>query len=208
MPTFFYKIEIVVDDDSVNFFAAIKNPNGVIPILETAMENVMRKYEEIASVYAPDNEANHPGRFSLRNHKPMGFYERGRGWWYPLVKTVVTGRPDVPIKMSQIHTKGLKLRIGKRAANVLPQVTGYHLSKTSEQMNTKWKTEVSVDQDIVSGHLTNSASYFPYVQGLEQAYIHEARDWQNVVKSYNSEPVQDVLKYETDKAIDSYYGLQ
>jgi len=138
----------------------------------------------------------------------MGWYERGRGWWYPLVKTVIEKRPNVPIQIGQIHTKGLKLRISAMAAKVLPVVTGYRLIKSSEQMDTKWKSEVHVDQDIVTGSISNSASYFPFVQGLEQAHIHEARGWQNVVESWESEPVQTTLAYETNKAIDDYYGLK
>jgi hypothetical protein len=102
----------------------------------------------------------------------------------------------------------MKLRIGKMAAQVLPTVTGYRLIKSSEQMGERWTKEVHVDQDIVTGSISNSASYFPYVQGLEQAKIHKARGWQDTVVSWNSDPVQETLTYETNKAIDDYYGLK
>lgn len=36
--------------------------------------------------YPPSTEANQPGRFSLTNHRAMGYYQRGKGWNYPLFK--------------------------------------------------------------------------------------------------------------------------
>jgi hypothetical protein len=36
--------------------------------------------------YPPTTESNQPGRYSLVNKKPMGYYTRGKGWNYPLVK--------------------------------------------------------------------------------------------------------------------------
>jgi hypothetical protein len=36
--------------------------------------------------YPPATEANRPGRVD-QDGNPMGYYERGRGWWYPVKRT-------------------------------------------------------------------------------------------------------------------------
>jgi hypothetical protein len=201
------KVEVIVQENDVNFFAALRNPQGMTPFLLDAMQAVMGTFQEVASVYAPENEANHPGRFSLRTHKPMGFYERGRGWWYPLLKMKVKSNFRAMPSLTMRRTKGMKLSVGGRGSQSIQGVTGYKLIKSSEQMNEKWRTNVYVDQDIVTGELKNDASYFPYVQGLEQAKIHAARGWQTTTQSWETKTVQDAVIIETDKAIDSYYGL-
>lgn len=40
--------------------------------------------------YAPSSEANLPGRFD-KDGEPMGYYERGRGWWYPVKNASTLG---------------------------------------------------------------------------------------------------------------------
>lgn len=62
-----------------------ESPKKVMPYLKKAMTLSVRLVQERVAEYPPATEANQPRRISMQTHKPMGYYERGRGWWYPLV---------------------------------------------------------------------------------------------------------------------------
>ena len=62
-----------------------ETPKKVMPYLKKAMTLSVRAVQERVAEYPPSTEANQPGRISIKNHKPMSYYERGRGWLPPPV---------------------------------------------------------------------------------------------------------------------------
>lgn len=200
-------VEITITESDPQFFEALRNPAGFMPILGEAMKNIMDAYEKKASEYAPESEANHPGRFSLSTHKPMGYYERGRGWWYPLTTHNTLGLGGEQAIMRHSVKAPKTLGVGQMMAVGIMGVTGYRLRETSEQMGEKWATDVEVAAEEVIGYLRNRASYSDLVQGLGQIQLHKARDWQTIIQSWETPEVQNVVSEETMNAIDTYYHL-
>lgn len=61
-------------------------PAKVLPFLHDAMVDVTFMVQGqlgYANGYPPASEANQPGRIDS-DGEPMGYYERNRGWWYPV----------------------------------------------------------------------------------------------------------------------------
>ena len=200
-------VEITILYDDPLFEQAMNEPAGAFPALADAMTPIMSAYEDRASVYAPESEANQPGRFSLVTQKPMGYYERGRGWWYPLLthRTIDLTKevPLLRLNPKAPHTAGMKTLM----AAGIPQVAGYRLIENSEQMHDKWSFDVEVVADEIIGHMVNTASYSALVQGMEQTRLHQARDWQTFIDVWESDAMQEIVYQETDKAISTYFHL-
>jgi hypothetical protein len=126
--------------------------------------------EGIVSVYPPATESNRPGRWTHPSEgegqpRPMGYYERNRGWWYPVMNI----------------ERGSFGHYGKSAGRIkAPRnsaVAGYKLRATSEQMSKAWGV-VSTPRGAL---LFNRASYSGYVHdALEQAALHAAHGWKTV----------------------------
>lgn len=72
--------------------AVEKAPQDVKAFLFDAMTDVvfMIQGEVGYASYPPATEANQPGRVDA-NGEPMGYYERGRGWWYPVKNAATLG---------------------------------------------------------------------------------------------------------------------
>jgi hypothetical protein len=197
--------EIIIERSDEDFFNALENLQEFLPYLENAMTKIMSDFKDVASVYAPESEANRPGRFDA-NGRPMGFYERGRGWWYPIIgdgKRSVIGKEAPPIGSGSIKTKGVKEILDTRSAIV----RGYRLRETSEQMDTKWETEVVANSEEVLGYLRNTASYADYVQGANQTLLHKSRDWRTVFDSWLDDKLQGAIDEATTEAINKFFGL-
>lgn len=197
-------VEVSIETDDPDFFKALQDPKGLFSILAESMQKIMTVYKEQAEIYAPESEANKPGRVD-REGKPMGYYERGRGWWYPLV-THNTLQGELPIL--GIHTKAPKT-LGSTAllAKGIPVVTGYRLVPNSEKMHDQWAIDVIQTENEVVGVLSNTASYSGYVQGFSQTRLHQSRDWQTVMQSWQAQQVQDYILEETLNAVSIYYHL-
>lgn len=117
--------------------------------------------------YPPASEANAPGRFSVKTRKPMGYYTRGRGAWYPIMrKPTLTGLAE--------RSSDAARRQGLTGAGRSFGVAGYKLRPTSETLGKKWYVKRRGAGEIVVG---NSASYARYVNGREQARIMDKRGW-------------------------------
>jgi hypothetical protein len=201
-------VEMTITESDPTFFDALREPAKFMPILAESMKNIIEIYEERASVYAPESEANHPGRFSLVNHLPMGFYERGRGWWYPIMRQHTLGFGGVQTIQPTMKAPKTKEITALRAVGMEIQgVVGYHLRETSEQMGDRWSTEVQQQSDAVLGMLSNTASYSGLVQGLMQAKLHRTRDWKTVIDTWEGDAMQMTVTDETMKAIDQFYHL-
>lgn|SRR5574340_331599 len=158
-------------------------PEKARPLAEDAMQKSLMLLQDQLAAYPPVTEANRPGRYSLATGKPMGYYERGRGWWYPIMRRRTLGT-----------------QLGKRTGSILRpksvigsnQVAGYKLRQTSERLGTKWARRVIVDSTGVIGELGTTVSYADYVQGSRQSAVHAGIGW---------ETAADVLVDNTDEII-------
>ncbi len=196
--------ELTVEYSDPEFFQALSNPEGLLPHLEDAMQTIMAEFVARASVPAPESEANKPGRID-QDGRPMGYYERGRGWWYPILtkNMLAKGIPSVGRHSKAPHTMGAMMLRARRNLNA----AGYRLSPTSEQMEDNWQAEISLERDEVIGELMNFASYSGFVQGYEQIQLHKERGWQNVQSTWNSDEMQAVVSEATDRAIAEFFNL-
>lgn len=108
--------------------------------------------------YPPATEANQPGRISIKTHKPMGYYQRGKGWWYPIKSKVAKGSGD---------------RKGSAKFRKFTGVTGYRLRATSE----RYGTQYYVKRMPFGAAVGNRASYARYVGGITQSRKMAAIGW-------------------------------
>jgi hypothetical protein len=224
--------EVEIEYSSPDFMDALGDPEGIVPFLADAMENILGAYESLASVYDPESEANRPGRYSVATKEPMGYYERGQGWWYPVMQKKTIGDSG-ELTGAAFRRHGLDLNLIERVdtfqsirgkmitSHLQPSfqelsfikisrtvVAGYKLQATSEQMGKRWVHDVTEDTNGVVGNLINTASYSNYVQGTEQAHLHQARDWKTVMQTWESDALQKVVISQTAKAVKAFYGLR
>jgi hypothetical protein len=141
----------------------LKNaPEKVFPFLKKAMQVSVRAVQENISEYPPSTAANQPGRVDEKG-KPMGYYERGRGWWYPVMQEQTLGE-EIGVSFGAETAK----RAAKRnKVKSIPTVAGYKLARggTSQMLGRSWSTNVITEKDGVLGEIGNRASYSGYVQG-------------------------------------------
>lgn len=195
-------LEVRISWDDPLFFQALENPEGLLPHLSEAMQTILTEYQKVAEVYAPESEANRPGRVDAQG-KPMGYYERGRGSWYPLV-TKLTLNEDLPKVRPHLKAPST-LKTPALLAEGFSNVVGYRLRPTSQQMHDRWLWEVIQDPTEVIGNLSNTATYSSYVQGLRRTKLHESRGWIEVLESWDDSRVQSVVDEATLKALNEYY---
>ena len=147
----------------LNFQAALaKSPDAFLPLAVTAMMTSVRLIQGGVAEYPPATEANQPGRFSLKTHKPMGYYERGRGSWRPIL-------------MKETLEAAAKGKYGKSRGVInasafqlsLSRVQGYKLRASSEQLGKSWTTRVTQAETSVEGVVGNDTSYGIYAQDKE-----------------------------------------
>lgn len=151
-----------------------KTPEVIIPLLEKAMNLSMRAIQARVAEYPPSTEANQPGRISVKTHEPMGYYERGRGWWYPIMRPWTDAGQKVGKAYGMIETSG---KIRKAT-----QVQGYKLAGggKSEMLGKSWTVAVGAGKDGVVGEIGNNTSYAPWVQGDKQWNVHAKRGWKTL----------------------------
>lgn len=204
MPDDSFEVEISLSDPE--FFQALENPAGLMPFLSGAMENILDVYQAVAEGYPPESDANRPGRVDQEGN-PVGYYERGRGWWSPRVGHKEFGLdskfPSLKPNAKAPYTMGAMSLL----ATGFIRVTGYKLTPSSQQLHDRWVRDVEQAAQDVLGRLRNMATYSSYVQGLDQIPLHAARDWQTVEENWNRNEVQSTVNDETNQAIDRYYGL-
>lgn len=145
-------------------------PKKVMPFLKKAMALSVRAVQERVAEYPPATEANQPGRISLATRKPMGYYERGRGWWYPLTSERTLGG-KLGKSQGQIKAKSIVTKTS--------QVVGYRLAGggESELLGRSWDAQVIETDNAILGVVGNNATYTEYVQGEKQWRVHKAHGW-------------------------------
>jgi len=171
-------------------------PETVLPLLKEAMSKSVRAVQKRVAKYPPSTEANQPGRISVKTHRPMGYYERGRGWWYPIMQPWTNGGQKF----------GKALGVVKSSAKIrkATQVQGYKLAGggESEMLGKKWTVSVSTAVSTGStttgmvGEVGTNVGYAPWVQGDKQSRLHAARDWKT----------DDTALEESMEAINGFFG--
>lgn len=133
-------------------------PDRALPMATAAMSISVKLLSGRLKQYPAETTANQPGRVD-KNGESLGYYERHRGWWYP-VKRIAT-LPPVRKKTR-----------GARMIKNVEGVVGYKLAKnrngkpgTSEFLGQKWTDDVRRSGIGVVGVVGNTASYAPYVEG-------------------------------------------
>ena len=170
-------------------------PEKVMPFILKAMRISVRAVEENISEYPPATAANQPGRVDDEG-KPMGYYERGRGYWYPVMAAKTLGA-----KLGVAYGAETALKASKRnKVKTVPTVAGYKLQKggTSEMLGRSWTTNVIEGEGAVVGEIGNRASYAGVVQGakVDQAeYMHNI-GWTNADEALakSQEAIDDAFR--------------
>lgn len=146
-------------------------PRTVVPIVVKHMEIAAGIVEGVLKEYPPADAANAPGRTD-ENGRPVGYYERGRGWWYPVKQTKT-------LHGLRLKSEGVIKLTHKRQAAL--GAVGFKLSARSETLGRKWAHTVVKAPGEVVGLIGNSASYMPEVNGTAetQTDLMQARGWKN-----------------------------
>lgn len=180
---------------------ALKNaPEKILPILTRTMTLIARTVQANVAEYPPATDANRPGRTNA-DGEPLGYYERGRGWWYPVMRQETLGG-----NLGALFGAEKASGAGKRhkIKNIRTKAVGYKLAKggTSEMLGRSWDSTVKTGDDYVLGIISNNASYVPYVQGDEQAAIHAKRGWQTIDTAIAASMPE--IERLLDEAVDEY----
>jgi len=203
-----YAIDITIHTDDQRFFDALEHPEGLIPILADKVEEIAYSLVGELQEYPSETEANAPGRFSLRDHRPMGFYERGRGWWYPIkgkfnrdgARLVLPGQ-----SVSGMRKKTVAMFTRGQGTAMLG-ATGYRLRSTSEHLKENWVVVVAKGQGEVAVNIGNLANYSGYVQGAAQAAVMAKYGWTTIEDMLSSPYFQEITRKREQEALDLFYG--
>ena len=152
-----------------------ETPEVALPVLEEAMQKSLALLHDATVEYPPATEANRPGRVG-QDGRPLGYYERGRGWWYPVKRLSPSLSPEGAGREGK---RAGVIRLGKKKAVKL-KVAGYRLRRSSERLGTKWTSRVQAGRDGVIGELGTTVSYADYVQGAQQTDLFGQRGWVRV----------------------------
>lgn len=150
----------------------------------------------------PETDRNRPGRWREVRGKgsrvylrPMGFYERHRGSWYPVMRAESLGQTR-GLDAGTVAALKMRRRFGQAGTGA---VAGYKLigapSGTSEFLNQSWNTRITSTTDIVTGVVGSRASYAEQVQGTDetQAALFRRIGWRSLDRALS----------ESDEAIDA-----
>ncbi len=174
-------------------------PEKVMPYLRKAMNLSVRAVQARLAEYPPSNAANQPGRID-KNGDPMGYYERGRGWWYPVLERSTLGE-KLGVRFGAETAK----RAAKRnQVKSIPTVAGYKLRAggESELLGKSWAVQVVEGEHSIAGIVGNNTSYADYVQGGRQASYHNAAGWITLDKAI--ELAQEDIDQAFSDAADAY----
>ena len=174
--------EPTIDFSQVTGFqdALAQSPQAFIPYAVDAMTESVRLIQGGMAEYPPATEANQPGRTSVgggeNSWRPMGYYERGRGWWYPVVRAE-TVLAAATMKGGLGKTRGVIM--ASKLQRGFSRVVGYKLAGggTSEQLGKSWTTDVSATDTGVTGEVGTNTSYADAVQGPDQAALMAKYGW-------------------------------
>ena len=143
--------EIVVElkgfDEAIAWLE--RAPETANSLFAEAVERGLQAIAGRVKAYPPATEANRPGRVT-RDGRPMGYYERGQGWWYPVKQAKTLG--GVRLKSAGVRP------LGRKAAKQMGAV-GYKLIRSSERLREHWTTRIEKQPDGVEGVIGTGVSY-------------------------------------------------
>ena len=171
-----------------------ETPKTVMPYITKAMTLSVRSIQARVAEYPQSTAANQPGRID-KNGRPMGYYERGRGWWYPVLQTKTLGE-----KIGVAHGAETAKRAAKRnKVKTIPTVAGYKLAAggTSEMLGRSWDARVDTEDNVIVGLVGTNTSYADYVQGGKQSQLHQAIGWKTLDTALE-ESQEDIKKFFQD----------
>src|ERR1035437_826053 len=145
-------------------------PHLAIPIVLQAMDKAALAIIGNTAPYPAATAANHPGRIG-KDGRPMGYYVRGEGWYYPIMRNATI--------------KGLKSgrATGVNRGNKFTRavgIIGYKRSKkTSEELGRSWAHKTEMEGNEIVTSVGNNASYVLPVQGPVnmQSKVMDAIGW-------------------------------
>jgi len=174
-----------------------KAPEKAIPIFKLAMTDALRILQGELKEYPPSSDANRPGRVHMitlhrkagdvQAERPQGYYEQGRGWWYPLTKQALKGPTGVNV--GQQTEKQAFRRFKVKEPGML---SGYRLIASSEQLGRSWAVDVQQTETAITGEIGTNTSYADYVQGNKMPALFKKRGWRSV---------DTILKEQTPKIV-------
>ena len=204
-------IDVTISSNDERFFNALEHPEGFMDILAVKAEEIGGALVGELEQYPKETEANAPGRYSVRTHRPMGFYERGRGWWYPIMRMTTIGDESTRFvgmgqNVSRMRIKTIAMRTrgaGKQAFGAV----GYKLRDNSEQLKENWVTAVVRDPNEVLIQIGNLASYASNVQGYDQSALLRKYGWTTIEDVLMSPFYMEVSRAREQEALMQYYHL-
>lgn len=146
-----------------------------IPIASRAVAQCLEAIQRRTQVIPGATEANQAGRKDEKG-RPIGWYERNKGYWYPVKKIKTLG--DHPTR------RGGAIKLSKKQQAAL-SIAGYKNDFSSEQSRFKWRIKVTPSQSMVEGSLENEASYSGAVFGWKadeprQATLMASIGWRSI----------------------------
>lgn len=169
--------EVIVElkgfDEAIDWLE--QAPEAAMPYFEQAMELGLLAVAGRVKAYPPATDANRPGRVNA-DGDPMGYYERGQGWWYPVKQAKSLGG-------LRLKSEGV-IKLGRKAATV-SGIVGYKLIRSSERLREHWTTQITRIAGGVEGIIGTVVSYAGAVQGFvsrdpRQAQLPASRDWMSI----------------------------
>lgn len=127
----------------------------------------------LKNAYPPSKSG--PGRYSLRTQRPMGYYQRSVGWWYPVMRRATLGAERIG------RLRGTQL--APRQQRGPGEVIGYKLAAggTSQRFKEQWS--MRLEDGGFTAVITNPTTYGPFVMGDElQSALMAALNWPTVRK--------------------------
>jgi hypothetical protein len=174
-------------------------PKQVLPYLRKAMTLSVRRLQAYIDQYPPATDANQPGRVG-EDGRPLGYYERGRGWWYPVMQKKTLG-PKTGVSTG---AETAKRAAARNKVKSIPTVAGYKLAGggESEMLGRSWEAQVYVQEAEILGAIGTNTSYADVVQGEKQAKFHAERGWRTLDMALKA-TMKDIRKYFTE-AVDEF----
>jgi hypothetical protein len=136
-------------------------PDEALAELQQAMQDAVYLLQQQISAYPASTDANRPGRTNA-NGKPMGFYERGAGWWYPIMQRATLGAKPKKSDGALLGTRAKKL-FGAPGGLGMLGVAGYKLRRDSEALGRSWTTQVTQGDGWIMGEVGTNTSYAPWL---------------------------------------------
>jgi hypothetical protein len=158
-------------DDLYN--AVAQADQQAYPFVVKAMDQASLAIIGEVKPYPPETAANHPGRIG-QDGRPLGYYQRGEGWYYPIynrasIKGIRSGRAS-----------GINRKVG--VAGAFGAVAFKRSKKTSEELGRSWAHRIRMEGSEIVSDVGNNASYVLPVQGPinEQSKVMSAIGWEKI----------------------------